>query len=134
VARSGDYSSHIIRSYYSPSTEFFATHGLLEQITSDNDNLVSREIEDFFSSHGKYHRKVILYWPQANATVDRFNRTVEKAIRTAHVEGRDWRKVLDTFLLNYRATQHAMTGVSPAKIMFGREIRPKVPEIESFLR
>ncbi|CAB4002994.1 Transposon Tf2-9 poly [Paramuricea clavata] len=110
--------------------KIFATHGLPEQVTSDNgSNLVSREIEDFFSSHGIYHRKVTSYWPQANATVERFNRTVEKAIRTAHVDGRDWRKALDTFLLNYRATPHAMTGVSPAKIMFGREIRTKVPEI-----
>jgi hypothetical protein len=68
--------------------KIFATHGLPEQVTSDNcSNLVSREIEDFFSSHGIYHRKV--YWPQANATVKRFNGTVEKAIRTAHVEGRD---------------------------------------------
>ncbi|CAB4025105.1 Transposon Tf2-9 poly, partial [Paramuricea clavata] len=110
--------------------KILATHGLPEQVTSDNgSNLVSREIEDFFSSHGIYHRKVTPYWPQANATVERFNRTVEKAIRTAHVEGRDWRKALDTFLLNYRATPHAITGVSPAKIMFGREIRTKVPEI-----
>ena len=68
----------------------FATHGLPEQVTSDNgSNLVSREIEDFFSSNGIYHRKVTPYWPQANATVERFNRTVEKAIRTAQVEGRD---------------------------------------------
>ena len=107
----------------------FATHGIPEQVTSDNGyNLVSREIEGF-SSYGIYHRKVTPYWPQANATIERFNRTVEKAIRTAHVEGRDWRKALDTFLFNYRATPHAMTGVSPAKIMFGREIRTKVPEI-----
>jgi hypothetical protein len=110
--------------------KIFATHGIPEQVTSDNGyNLVSREIEGFFSSYGIYHHKVTPYWPQANATIERFNRTVEKAIRTAHVEGRDWRKALDTFLLNYRATPHAMTGVSPAKIMFGREIRTKVPEI-----
>ncbi|CAB3985107.1 Transposon Tf2-9 poly [Paramuricea clavata] len=33
--------------------KIFATHGLPEQVTSDNgSNLVSREIEDFFSSHG----------------------------------------------------------------------------------
>ena len=60
--------------------------------------------------------------------VERFNRTIEKAIRTAHVEGKDWKKELNTFLLNYRATPHAMTGVSPPKIMFGRDIRTKLPE------
>ena len=107
----------------------FATHGLPEQVTSDNgSNLISKEIEDYFSSHGIRHRKITPYWPKTNAMVERFNRTIEKAIRTAHVEGKDWKKELNTFPLNYRATPHAMTGVSPAKIMFGRDIRTKLPE------
>ena len=107
----------------------FATRGLPEQVTSDNgSNLISNEIEDYFSSHGIRHHKITPYWPKANAMVECFNRTVEKAIRTAHVEGKDWKKELNTFLLNYRATPHAMTGVSPAKIMFGCDIRTKLPE------
>ncbi len=110
--------------------KFFASHGLPEQVVSDNgSNLVSIEIESFFSSNGIRHRKVTPYWPQANATVERFNRTIEKAIRTAHIEGKDWRQELDPFLLSYRATPHAMTGVSPAKIMFGRDIRTKLPQL-----
>ncbi|KAK3752963.1 hypothetical protein QZH41_005120, partial [Actinostola sp. cb2023] len=56
---------------------------------------------------------------------------VEKAIRTAHVEGKNWRMELYIFLLNYQATPHATTGVSPAKILFGREIRTKVPQLPS---
>ena len=35
-----------------------------------------------------------------------------------------------TFLLNYRATPHATTGVSPALLHLGREIRTKVPQVE----
>ena len=54
---------------------------------------------------------------------------IEKAIRTAHIEGKDWRHELDPFLLSYRATPHAMTGASPAKIMFGRDIRTKLPQL-----
>ena len=107
----------------------FATRGLPEQVTSDNgSNLISNEIEDYFSSRGIRHHKITPYWPKANAMVERFNRTVEKAIHTTHVEGKDWKKELNTFLLNYRATPHAMTGVSPAKIMFRRDIRTKLPE------
>ncbi len=112
--------------------KFFVTHGLPEQVVSDNgSNLVSIEIESFFSSNGIRHRKVTPYWPQANATVERFNRTLEKAIRTAHIEGKDWRHELDPFLLSYRATPHAMTGASPAKIMFGRDIRTKLPQLHT---
>jgi hypothetical protein len=80
--------------------------------------------------HGIAHRKVTPYWPQANAQVERFNRTIEKAIRGAYVEGKDWRKELYIFLLNYRATPHATTGVSPALLHLGREIRTKVPQVE----
>ena len=63
--------------------------------------------------------------------VESFNWTVEKAIRTAHVEGKDWKKTQDTFLLNYLATPHATTGVSPTKLLFGREIRTKLPEVST---
>ena len=48
-------------------------------------------------------------------------------MRIAHSEGRDWRKELQKFLLGYRSTPHTITGVSPAKLLFGREIRSKLP-------
>ena len=70
------------------------------------------------------------YWPQANAAVERFNKTIEKAIRTAHAEGKDWCTDMYTFLLNYRATPHATTGVFPALLHLEREIRMKVPQGE----
>ncbi|KAK3726366.1 hypothetical protein QZH41_006066, partial [Actinostola sp. cb2023] len=112
--------------------KIFAVHGLPEQVTSDNgSNLVSATMEQYLEANGIKHRKVTPYWPQANAQVERFNRTVEKAIHTAHVEGKNWRMELYIFLLNYRATPHATTGVSPAKILFGREIRTKVPQLPS---
>ena len=44
------------------------------------------------------------------------------------LEGKDWKKALDTQLFNYWATPHAMTDVSPAKLMSGRDIRTKLPE------
>ncbi|CAC5359615.1 unnamed protein product [Mytilus coruscus] len=34
-----------------------------------------------------------------------------------------------TFLRNYRATKHATTDVSPAKLLFGRNIKTKLPTI-----
>ena len=46
------------------------------------------------------------------------------------LRGKTWRKELYTFLLNYRATPHAATSVSPALLHLGREIRTKVPQLE----
>ena len=111
--------------------KIFAAQGILVTVISDNGpQFVSEEFEALLRDYGIAHRKVTPYWPQANAQVERFNRTIEKAIRGAHVEGKDWRKELFTFLLNYRATPHAMTGVSPALLHLGREIRTKVPQVE----
>ncbi|XP_028410312.1 uncharacterized protein K02A2.6-like [Dendronephthya gigantea] len=109
--------------------KIFAAQGIPITMVSDNGpQFVSEEFETFSRDHGIKHRKITPYWPQANAQVERFNRTVEKAIRGAHVEGKNWRKELDIFLLNYRATPHATTGASPALLHLGREIRTKVPQ------
>ncbi len=75
--------------------------------------------------------EVTPYWPQANSEVERFNRTLEKAIRAANTEGKDWKSELNTFLLNYRATAHCTTGKSPAVLLFGREIRTKLPSLNT---
>ena len=92
--------------------------------------MASEEFENFLATHAIKHWKVMPYWPQANAAVERFNKTIEKAIRTAHAEGKDWCTDMYTFLLNYRATPHATTGVFPALLHLEREIRMKVPQGE----
>ena len=51
-------------------------------------------------------------------------------MRVAHSEGRDWRKEFQKFLLGYRSTSHTTTGVSPAKLLSGREIFSKRPGVE----
>ena len=65
--------------------KIFAVHGLPEKVVTDNGaNLVSEEFENFLATHAIKHRKVMPYWPQANAAVEQFNKTIEKAIRAAH--------------------------------------------------
>ena len=71
------------------------------------------------------------YWPQANSEVERFNRTLEKATRAAHAEGKNWKNEIDIFLLNYRATAHCTTGKAPAVLLFGRNIRTKLPSLST---
>ncbi|CAB4025058.1 Transposon Ty3-I Gag-Pol poly, partial [Paramuricea clavata] len=91
-------------------------------------------IDLYLREHGITHRRVTPYWPQANSEVERFNRTLEKAIRAANTEGKDWKSELNTFLLNYRATAHCTTGKSPAVLLFGREIRTKLPSLNTSQR
>ncbi len=131
MARSGYPENNNVSGNHQLFKKDFRAQGILVTLISGNGRqFVSDEFESFLRDYGIAHRKVTPYWPQANAQVERFNRTIEKAMRGTHVEGKDWRKELCTFLLNYRATPHAMTGVSPALLHLGREIRTKVPQVE----
>ena len=49
-------------------------------------------------------------------------------MRIAVAEGKDWQSEMYKFLIAYRSTPHEITGESPAKRMFRREIRTKLPE------
>jgi hypothetical protein len=54
-----------------------------------------------------------------------------KVLKIAQLEKQDWRKELCKFLLAYRSTPQISTGASPAKLMFGRELRTKLPELQT---
>ncbi|KAK4328255.1 hypothetical protein Pmani_001373 [Petrolisthes manimaculis] len=53
-----------------------------------------------------------------------------KAIRAANTEAKDWRQQINKFLLYYRNTPHAMTGETPAKLLMGRDLKIKLPQLQ----
>ena len=124
---------HIIRSTTSATitsklNKTFTIHGFPEEIVTDNaPNLKSVDIADYCEHYAIQHTKVCPYWPQGNAEIERFYRTLGKAIKTMHVEGKDWKTSLDYFLFQYRSTPHSTTKESPAKLLMGRELRGKLP-------
>ena len=63
--------------------------------------------------------------------VERQNRTLLKALKVARVEGKRWKGELVKFLLAYRTTPQASTGVTPACILLDRELKTKLPELRS---
>ena len=71
---------------------------------------------------GIEHRVTSLYNPQSNGGVERFNRTMEEGIQASMAEGKSFAEAVRTTLCNYRATQHALTGTSPAELMIGRKL------------
>ena len=52
-----------------------------------------------------------------------------KAIRTAFTSQKSWKKELNKFLLNYRATPHSTTGFPPAKLLYNQDIHTKLPQV-----
>ena len=55
---------------------------------------------------------------------------IRKTARIAALEGKPVRDEVRRGVRGYRATEHATTGVSPNKLMFGRELREKFPEVK----
>ncbi|MCG7869747.1 MAG: DDE-type integrase/transposase/recombinase, partial [Candidatus Thiodiazotropha taylori] len=111
--------------------QVFAMHGLVEEIVTDNaSNLTSVEFENFLREHGIKHSRISPYWSRNNGLVENFNRSVRKAVRVAQVQNKNWRTELYTFLLHYRATEHSTTGFAPAQLLYNREIRTKLPQVD----
>ena len=52
-----------------------------------------------------------------------------KAIYAAHLQKRNWRQELTTFLRNYRSTPYTSTLFTPFKLMFDRDPKTKIPDL-----
>ncbi len=108
----------------------FCRYGYPFSLKTDNGpQFVSESFEHYLECRGIEHRKSTPLWPQANGEVERQNRTILKALKVAAVGKRDLKKELDKFLLAYRCTPQSCTNATPASLMFGREIRTKLPEL-----
>ena len=106
----------------------FSTHGLPQVIKSDNGPpFNSREFKTYMQENGIKHQRITPLWPQANSEAENFMKPLEKAIRAAITEHKNWTRELYSFLLNYRATPHSTTKFSPAELLFNRPIKMKLP-------
>lgn len=62
--------------------------------------------------------------PQSDGMVERFNRTLEEHLRkVVNKCQRDWDEHIQMFLLAYRSAAHETTGQTPAKVIFGADLR-----------
>ena len=110
----------------------FSRHGYPVSITSDNGpQFRSAVYANFLKECGISQRRVTPLYPAANGEVERQNRSLLKRIRIAQAESKDWKKEIRTYLFAYRTTPHSVTHVAPAKLMFSRELRTKLPQVEN---
>ena len=100
--------------------KLFATHGLPEQLVSENGpQFIADEFGEFMRSNGIRHIKLAPYHPATNAM------TFKQALRAALAEKKSISWKLANFLLAYRSTPHALTGETPAVLLMGRNIRTR---------
>ena len=110
--------------------KIFCTHGIPRILKSDNGPpFNSQDFKVFMQEYGINHRRVTPLWPQANSEAENFMKPLSKAIKSAHVMKKDWKKEVNVFLLNYRATPHLTTNEPPSKLLFNRIINTKLPEL-----
>ena len=71
--------------------EIFARHGLPISVYSDNGRqFTSNAFAEYMQSMGKEHYRSPPAWPQANGEVERQNDSLEKRMRIAQAERKDW--------------------------------------------
>ncbi len=108
--------------------KWFGLFGIPQEVKSDNGPPFNGHVfAEFAAEQGFKHRKITPLWPQANGEAERFMKNLEKAVVTAVMEGKKWRRELFRYLRNYRATPHSSTDVAPGTVFFNRPMRIKLP-------
>ena len=104
----------------------FSRYGLPEQIVSDNGpQFCSEEFACFMKENGIKHIFCSPYHPSSNGLAERFVQTFKRAMKASSQEEHSLSHRLTRFLLDYRATPHSTTNVSPAELFLSRPLRTR---------
>ena len=104
--------------------QVFAAYGLPDQLVSDNGpQFSSEEFQLFLKCNGIKHCRTAPYRPATNGAAERFVQTLKKSIMAGRRDKRSDQHKLSSFLLKYRSTPHAVTGVPPSTLFLNRHIK-----------
>lgn len=107
--------------------DIFARFGLPSQLVTDNGPPFSaHDFNTFCIKNCIRHTTTAPYRPQGNGAAENAVKTIKKCIKRALHEGEDVAVALSKFLLQYRNSPHATTGVSPAEALLGRRLRGRL--------
>lgn len=108
----------------------FWRFGLPESIVSDNDTkIASQEFVNFCQMSGINYITSPIYHPISNGLAEVAVRNCKKMVKSIIEQESQCTSLshkLQSYLFEYRTTIHCTTGVTPAKLMFGRELRSRL--------
>ena len=106
----------------------FPRHRVPRKAKSDNGPpFDSEDFARYMHVIGVEHSASTPLWPQGNAEVEAFMKPLGRALATAQAEQCSWSQELSRFLLSYRTTPHSSTKFPPAQLLFNRQVRGKLP-------
>ena len=113
--------------------QFFATFGIAEELSTDGGlTFTAYETQKFLSDYGVRHRLSSVAFPHSNQRAELGVKSMKRLIRenTSGDGGLDNDKFLRA-LMQYRNTPDRDTGISPAQVIFGRNLRDFLPAPQS---
>ncbi len=113
----------------------FARHGLCEHLVSDNaKQLASAEFNEYLEKNGVSHSFSPSYFPATNGAAENFVGTFKDKVSKIVKGGKPVHTAVNEFLFDYRSAPHSTTGKSPARLLYGREIRTRFDLLRPNLR
>ena len=108
---------------------YFATFGVPEELSSDGGpEFIAKETKNFFERWGVKHRQSSAYYSKSNGRAE----AAVKSMKRLLSDNIDASGNLDTdaftqAILQFRNTPDPANGISPAQILFGRQLRDTLP-------
>ena len=105
--------------------EFFSRFGIPGELHSDQGReFQSKVFRQCCELLGVHQTRTTPLHPQSDGMVERFNRTLaDELAKYCSSDQQDWDLWLPFTLMAYRSAQQEATGYTPARMMFGREMR-----------
>ena len=108
----------------------FASHGIPDKIKTDNGPPFNgNDFSWYMQILGINWTTSTSLWPQGNSNVESFMKPLGKLIQTSYVEGKNWKRELNKFLLQYRTAPHTTMKVPPCELLFNRQVKGQLPQL-----
>ena len=105
-------------------------HGRPKEIWSDGGPPYNgHKWDKWVKSCGSTPKKTTPYHPPANGMVERFNQNLKLVIHAATAENKYPMEEVKKYVATYRNTPHRITGEKTSKLLYGRDIKTKLPRI-----
>ncbi len=125
-------SKHVIESL----TTVFETYGVAEQVFSDGGlPLVSSDVQDYLDRWGVKHNISSAHYPQSNGRAELAIKTAKRMLQNnIGRNGSLKTEAVCRALLQYRNTPIKNLGLSPAQLLFHRQLRDVLPARSTLLK